>query len=87
MERVCIDWKEKDATTTLNNALEKLIKNEIPSIDIKNIVSNEFINDYDVEEPTDFNGWQCDWWSHMYYNGIRVEVYGEAFYGNVSLSI
>ena len=82
-----IDWKDIHAKEILEIALTKLINSNLREINIKNIVSQEFIDLYDVEYPTDFNGWQCDWWSYMKYKGIKINVQGGAFYGTNYLSI
>ena len=67
--------------------LDKLVKREIKSIRIVGIVSSDFLNMFDLEEPDDFNGWQCDWWNHMYHNGQKIEILGDAFYGTIDLTI
>lgn len=82
-----IDWKEEKAKELLENVLKEMLEDNTLEVRINNIVSQEFIDLYDVEEPTDFNGWQCDWWSYMYYEGTRINVMGGAFYGTIDLSI
>lgn len=49
--------------------------------------NSEFIEEYEVEEPTDFNGWQCEWRSTMNYEGKTIHIYGEAFYGRITLQL
>lgn len=80
-----IDWRETGAKELLEKSLDEMMTSEL-EIKINNIVSQEFIDLYDVEDPTDFNGWQCDWWSYMDYKGERINVMGEAFYGKINLS-
>lgn len=81
-----IDWKEEGAKKLLEQTLKEMLENKKLEISIKNIVSSEFIDLYDVSDPDDFNGWQCDWWSHMYYEGIKFAVSGGAFYGKIGIN-
>lgn len=80
-----IDWKDLQAKKILETALNKLVNSDLEEIRIKNIVSQEFIDLYDVQEPTDFNGWECDWWSFMEYKGTKINVQGCAFYGTICI--
>ena len=71
----------------IKKALDLLIKGETDNIHICNIVSSNFLELFDLDEPNDFNGWQCDWWSEMRYEGKTIAIFGCAFYGTVDLSI
>lgn len=81
-----INWKDSNADEELNKCLDELVKDENMTIKITNIVSQEFIDMYNVDDPTDFNGWQCDWWSNMQYRFVTLNIYGCAFYGTISIS-
>lgn len=89
-KHVCIsanDQNDDNVKSLIVRELDKLVKREIKSIRIVGIVSSDFLNMFDLEEPDDFNGWQCDWWNHMYHNGQKIEILGGAFYGTIDLSI
>ena len=70
----------------IDEALDKLIAGEVDEVKISNIPSGNFEEAYDVDCITDFNGWQCDWWSKMHYKGETLAVMGCAFYGMISVS-
>ncbi len=78
--------KEQGKTEKIDEALDKMIKGELKEIRIINIPSGNFIDMYDVDDITDFNGWQCDWWSKMHYEGKTLNIMGEAFYGIINIS-
>lgn len=82
-----INWLEENAKEKLTVALDDLLNNTIKKISISNIVSGNFVEEYEVEEVTDFNGWECDWWSSFSYKGHQINVYGCAWYGTIELSI
>ena len=66
-------------------------KKENPSEDftikISNISSYLVCDVLDLE-PTDFNGWECDWWDNYTDNKTNTtfSVYGEAWYANFQIS-
>jgi hypothetical protein len=72
--------KEIDEAINLLNE-----KEEETTISISNIISSHFCELFDVE-PEEFNGWQCDWWSRLLKNGEELNIFGEAWYGNVEIS-
>lgn len=41
---------------------------------------------YDVDNVEDYNGWQCDWWSNMHYKDQTFAIFGEAWYGCITIS-
>lgn len=87
-ESKTIDWKKEDAEEKLYKSLDLMIaeKND-NEISIINITSSEFCDLMSVEDVTDFNGWQCDWWSYFDYKFVRFNVSGCAWYGTISISI
>lgn len=52
--KIQIDWLEDNSKQKIHEALNKLIENNDIEIYISNVISNNFIDEYDVEEPTDF---------------------------------
>ena len=83
-----LNWKDKNAKEQLDKKLDEIVNTgSDESIDISNIVSSEFYELYDIDEVTDFNGWQCDWWSLMHYKGRIFEVCGGAWYGTIEISL
>lgn len=78
---VKLDWKNLEDKNSLDENIKKLKNNEIDSIEIKNILSCE-IEDMFGLEITDFNGWQCDWWS----SSEGLDFSGCAWYGTVEIS-
>lgn len=81
--------KEENFEKTLEDAMKNAIKafeetHEDQSIDIENIISSTFCNIFLIEAE-EFNGWQCDWWSKVYFEGYTFEVCGGAWYGTVNL--
>lgn len=90
-----IDFKEMsydDFSNLINEALEdatsKFIDKKIvgAEIRIKNIPSSEICEYFDMD-PTDFNGWQCDWWDFFYFQDVKVNASGCAWYASVTLTI
>lgn len=71
----------------INELLDKVVDKKLETIHLSHIVSSDFIEMYDLDEPDDVNGWQCDWWGYMYHNRTKINIFGEAFYGNVELSL
>lgn len=83
-----IDWTKLNAKELIDNALELYLNGQLKQkVIIRHVISSEFIEEYEVEEPTDFNGWQCEWWSTMNYEGKTIHIYGEAFYGRITLQL
>lgn len=70
----------------IDKQIDRIIKGEIDGIQINNIPSSVFEDLYDVDEITDFNGWQCDWWSKMTYKNKRLDVGGCAWYATVGIN-
>lgn len=70
----------------IDNLLDQLLSGKAESVRIDNIISSTFTQLYEVEEVTDFNGWQCDWWSNLFYKGKRFNVFGCAWEGYVKIS-
>lgn len=71
--------------------LKKLTQGNIQSIDCKIIASDAFYYlkefGFEVEECTDFNGWQCDYWYSAVYRNIKYLVSGGAWYGNFEIRL
>lgn len=83
-----IDWTKPNAKELINKALDDYVNHKLrEEVEIEHVVSDEFIEAYNVEDPTDFNGWQCDWWSSMEYKDEIIDVFGEAFYGKITLQL
>ena len=78
--------EEKGKQDKIDEALDKMVDGLLKELRIINIPSGNFKNMYDVDDITDFNGWQCDWWSKMHYKGKTFGVFGEAFYGEIHIS-
>jgi hypothetical protein len=77
----------KDVQNLIEKALDVLIESSsIDTIFIENIVSNTFINMFDVEEPDCFEEWECNWNSTMTYKDNTFNVGGCAFSGEVQIN-
>ena len=63
-------------------ALEKYTKGEQLCLKFTNYSPAYFVSKFDME-PDDANGW--DWWGHIDFNGVRIPVFGDAWYGNISM--
>ena len=72
--------------TEIDNLLDQLLLGKAESVRINNMISSTFTDLYEVEEVTDFNGWQCDWWSNLFYKGKSFPVFGCAWEGYVEIS-
>lgn len=55
------------------------------TIKLEHIVSADFEEMFDVADEKEFNGWQCDWWGKMDYHGYTFKLFGEAWYGGVTI--
>ena len=79
---------EKILNQALKEGVEKYNNDEAESIKIRivNVPSCEIEDMFNLD-ITDFNGWQCDWWSHFYFEGTKVNVFGCAWYANATLTI
>lgn len=89
MNKTVIDYRENNAKQKLKEALDKWIESdadETLEVQLIHVVSGDFEEDFDLEETTDFNGWQCDWWNSLDYNGYRFNLYGEAWYGRILIT-
>lgn len=93
MSEIEIDYREPDAKKKIIEALDQWIEKdtlEKLEIQIRHIVSADFEEDFEnifeMEEVTDFNGWQCDWWNTMEYKDNIFNLYGEAWYGNIKIT-
>ena len=73
----------KERFKTLKSELDKLIKEKIDCIDIANIVSNYFVEAYDVYDVGNFEKWQCWWNGKMDYKGKTLSICGCAFDGRI----
>lgn len=88
--KMVIDYlKEEDFEKTVENAMKEAIKslketNEDQTINIKNIISSKFCDIFMIEAE-EFNGWQCDWWSKIRFEGYEFQVIGGAWYGTIEL--
>ncbi len=88
MESIKIDFIEINCDKDkINEQIERLIRGEIEEIDISNMPSYKIEELYKVKEITDFNGWQCDWWSTMSYKGKTLKLFGCAWNAYVEISI
>lgn len=63
-------------------ALEKYAKGEQLCLKFINYSPAYFETKFDMK-PDDTNGW--DWWGHIDFNGVRIPVFGDAWYGNISM--
>ena len=92
-----LDFKKQEDRDILPSLLDEMIKfkdnkDYTVVIEINNIISNDFYEEYikpsgvdDVYEDT--NGWELDWLNHFIWNGVRVEVQGCAWYGTIELCL
>ena len=90
-----LDFKKQEDRDILPSLLDEMIKlkdSEDYAIDIEinNVISDDFYEEYikpsgvdDVYEDT--NGWELDWFNHMFWKDVRVEVSGCAWYGTIQL--
>ena len=83
----CSTIHGNELKTKINELLDDVLDKKIHTACLTHIVSNDFLELYNLDEPNDINGWCCDWWDHMSYKNTRINIYGEAFYGNIQLSI
>ena len=81
------EMDKKDFKKILHEGLLKIKNGEIEEISIQNIISNTFYNMFYMEEDTEFNGWECDWWNHFIYDNTRYLVYGCAWDGTISIAL
>lgn len=56
------------------------------SINIRNISSSTVCEEFDLN-PTDFNGWQCNWWDSAYESGYKLNFFVGAWYSTCNISI
>ena len=59
-----IDYRKNGAKEEVKKLLDAWIateENEKIEIQLIHVVSGDFENDFEMDECTDFNGWQCDW--------------------------
>lgn len=72
----------------MSQAIEQYEKGEIKcmEISISDIPSYIISDEFDMD-PTDFNGWQGDWWDGFYFNGHRISVFGGAWYATANLTL
>ena len=87
LDGICISEQStilEEIKSILVNMYEK--NNKSYTISISNIASNIICNCFDLD-PTEFNGWQCDWWDNFYYNGHEITVSGCAWYATAELNI
>ncbi len=73
----------------IEKELDKMIASKTnDDIHISHVVSNDFLDMFGIDENDieDFNGWSCDWWVEINYNGARIGVSGNAFYGTIALT-
>ena len=74
-------------TKILDEGIKKYEEKNIPvEINISHIPSCVLEDLFDLE-VTDFNGWQCDWWSDFMYKGQKIYVMGGAWYVTATLTI
>lgn len=66
----------------VTEALEKYTKGEQLCINFINFPPAYFEEKFDMETD-DFNGF--DWWGHIDYNGIRIPVFGDMWYGHITI--
>ena len=84
-----IDYRKNGAKEEVKKLLDAWIateENEKIEIQLIHVVSGDFENDFEMDECTYFNGWQCDWWHHINYKGHRFEVFGQAWYGRILIT-
>lgn len=89
MNRITIDYREENAKQKVCKILDDWInskKEEPLKIQVIHVISGEFEEDFDLNECTDFNGWQCDWWNNLKYHDYKFELFGEAWYGRIRIS-
>ena len=93
MSEITIDYRNQDAKEKILEALDSWLSEdtiEKLEIQIEHIVSGDFEEDFedifDMEEVTDFNGWQCDWWNQMDYKHYTFDLFGEAWDGNIKIT-
>ena len=89
MGKIVIDYGETGSKQKVCEVLQNWINSESEEkleIQLIHVVSADFEEDFDVDECTDFNGWQCDWWSNLNYNGYKFNLYGEAWYGRILIT-
>lgn len=93
MSEITIDYRNPDAKEKILEALDSWLSEdtiEKLEIQIEHIVSGDFEEDFedifDMEEVTDVNGWQCDWWNQMDYKDYTFNLFGEAWYGNIKIT-
>lgn len=42
---------------------------------------------FEVEDCTEFNGWQCDYWYSAIYNDKEYKISGGAWYGDFEMTL
>ena len=93
MKKIIIDYRDSNAKQKIITSLDRWIESDQSKkleLQIIHIVSDDFENDFKnkftMDEVTDFNGWQCDWWNEMEYRNYAFDLYGEAWYGRIRIS-
>ena len=89
MSKTAIDYREPDGKKKVEKLLDDWLasdKAEELKIQLTHVVSGDFEEDFNVNDVTDFNGWQCDWWSDMYYRNYTFHLSGEAWYGKILIA-
>lgn len=89
MNRTTIDYRNPNAKEKVCNLLDLWIlsnQQEKIEIQLEHVVSGDFEEDFSMDEVTDFNGWQCDWWHHIIYKNHVFKLFGEAWYGRILIT-
>ena len=72
----------------IDTVLRKVIAGEYEKMHITHIVSSDFLELYNIKDDiTDTNGWNCDWWHSFCFDGKKIKIFADAFYGNIVLSV
>ena len=89
MSRIVIDYRNPNSKQKVKELLNDWLasdQTEELKIQLIHVVSGDFDEDFDLDDVTDYNGWQCDWWHNMEYEGYMFKLFGEAWYCKILIT-
>ena len=84
----CTKLSDMEIKNKTEELLDNLVLGKINGIRLTNIVSDRFCELFEiVDAPEDTNGWQLDWWGYMSYKGVKLNLFGCAWYGTIGIDM
>ena len=80
----------KEVVEKVKETLKDFFKGSFDGVGVKNITPVVFQQclescDVDINEDTDYNGWECDYWYTCTHEGQVYTVNGGGWYGNATI--